>query len=155
MSNLYHVTHANALENIKQQGLRRVTSRNEHIALRDEMDEYLDCLGRKTHSDWPSRRDRLYFWPTFDKARIYSARNPLPAIVVINPDGINSWQVPNEFVEELYRFCSRNDNPFDKDEGERLAEKVVRSSRPWNGELDDGLEIWAREPVPLKNIEKL
>lgn len=157
---LYHVSQADAVPSIKRQGLRTSPPKGKWTDTRTQMRRLLDELGNTQRANWVNRENAVFFWPTYDAARLYSGRNPLPVLVEVDGSNLDAWVVKNEYIEDLYNHIARQvydgtiraTEAGEHDEIREKAERIVQSAKPWNGETDDGLEVWAQPPVPASAV---
>lgn len=161
---LYHVSQADAVPSIQRQGLRSAPPKTERMEDRRAMHRLIDTIGRRERADWVRREGAIYFWPTYDAARLYSARNPIPVLVEVDGGAVDAWMVPNQLVEQLFdtisRYAYNGEIPsaqevHDHDELTQRAHEIVAAAQPWDGTDNDDLEVWAQPPIPASAITRV
>lgn len=152
---LYHVTTQKRAKNIDDNGIQNIPDDASWVRKRAEFREIIDRLGKKNYDNWVPRGKGVYFWTTLKDALNYTNHitSGIPVIVVIEPKGLNLWQVNNKEIE--YLFDNYANDRFSEDEiTVKIEIELLRYCKPYNGDENENIEVWGKPPIPTNNIRK-
>lgn len=153
---MYHVTKSKNVENIWKNGLKYNPPDAVWVKKRSEMRELIDKVGNNIHENWVNRKNSIFFWTTYNKSMRYARERVYnSAVVELRSNQDSMWCVSNSKVEKFYdNFMNSSDSVSDS-QFEDSAKKLVRSAKKWNGERQEGIEVWTQPPVSEGKIHQI
>lgn len=144
---LYHVTsRENAIKIYEENKLSSDLNRNN----RQEMHKLIDRKANQKYSNWCNRKEAIFAWSSFEKAKKYSRNFTEEGILEVElRKNANPWCIENFVIEDSYHQYLE----YKKLKDEKLNE-IIEYSRKWNGETNEEIEVWFKKE-DVKNINAI